>query len=92
MPSSEIPSEKAFRGIAPSRKVLRRGSNPTPATIGELACRPLAAARRMIEVRRVTAIHPELGSQLDASITLAPISRLTAAALIDRLARVRGAG
>jgi hypothetical protein len=32
MPSGNIPSEKAFLGIAPSRKVLRRGSNPTAAT------------------------------------------------------------
>jgi hypothetical protein len=31
VPSSKIPSEKAFLGIAPSRKVLRRGSNPTAA-------------------------------------------------------------
>jgi hypothetical protein len=33
MLSSEIPSEKAFRGIASGRKALRKGSNPTPATL-----------------------------------------------------------
>ena len=38
MPSSKIPSEKAFLGIAPSRKALRRGSNPTPATTRSTGC------------------------------------------------------
>jgi hypothetical protein len=35
MLSSEIPSEKAFRGSDPDPKALRKGSNPIPATSQE---------------------------------------------------------